>query len=104
MVESSSNSEKLVLVCQFRTCLKDGAAKVLAALQAEEIAGVTVAGCGCLGLCGSGPMVLVSPDEVYYWRVSPEEVPIIVKKHLRGGKPVITMLHPRLHPHPEDFL
>jgi (2Fe-2S) ferredoxin len=74
--------------------------KVLAAFQAEDLPNVSVSECGCMGLCGSGPMVMVAPDNVYYWRVRANEVPAIAEQHLRGGEPIPSMLHPSLHPHP----
>ncbi|WP_017319398.1 (2Fe-2S) ferredoxin domain-containing protein [Mastigocladopsis repens] len=78
-------SPKCVRVCQNRTCRKQGAAKVLAAFEAQAVSGVTVTGCGCLGQCGNGPMVLVLPERVWYSRVHPKEVPLVVEQHLRGG-------------------
>jgi (2Fe-2S) ferredoxin len=87
-----------VLVCQHRTCTKDGAGAVLATLQESEITNVTVEGCGCLGLCGSGPMVVVLPDNVYYWHVTPKKAQVIIKNHLLGNASIPFMMHPRLHP------
>ena len=87
-----------VLVCQHRTCAKDGAAKVLATLQQQEIIKVSVEACGCLGLCGSGPIVVVLPDNVYYWRVTPKKAQTIIEAHLIGNVEIRSMMHPRLHP------
>lgn len=86
-----------VLVCQHRTCKKDGAAKVLATLQQQKIVDVNVEACGCLGLCGSGPIVVVLPDNVYYWRVTPKKVQAIITTHLLGNVEITSMMHPRLH-------
>jgi (2Fe-2S) ferredoxin len=86
-----------VLVCQNRTCAKDGAAKVLATFQQQQVVNVTVEACGCLGLCGSGPMVVVDPDQVYYWHVNPKKVAKIIELHLIGNIPIPEMMHPRLH-------
>jgi (2Fe-2S) ferredoxin len=36
-------------------------------------------------------MVLVLPDEVWYWRVLPEEVGAIAHQHLQLGRPVEAM-------------
>jgi len=88
-----------VLVCQYRTCCKDGAEQVLLALQqAQAIDNVTVEACGCLGLCGSGPMVLVLPDQVYYWQMNPEKAQKVIASHLLANEPITAMMHPRLHP------
>ncbi|AFY74644.1 ferredoxin [Synechococcus sp. PCC 7502] len=97
------NLKREVLVCQHRTCFKDGAAKVLQRFKLEPVDGVMVIGCGCLGLCGSGPIVLVADQQVYYWHVKPQDVPVIVKQHLRGGKVIKSMLHKRLHSDPKEF-
>ncbi|MGC9526894.1 MAG: (2Fe-2S) ferredoxin domain-containing protein [Limnospira sp.] len=82
-----------VMICQNRTCRKQGAAKVLKAFQEREIPGVAIAPSGCLGECGQGPMVLTLPDQVWYDRVRPEEVPAIVERHLRDGQPIEKMIY-----------
>ena len=91
-----SSPTRQVLVCQHRTCAKDGAAQVLATLQQQNIANVSV--CGCLGLCGSGPIVVVLPDNVYYWHVTPKKAQVIIETHLIGNVEIPSMMHPRLHP------
>jgi (2Fe-2S) ferredoxin len=102
---------KTVLVCQNRTCAKQGAAAVLAAFESccpaidptwpaptlPNSSPIEVFGCGCLGQCGNGPMVHVLPEQVWYWRVQPEEVGAIVRQHLIGGCPISAMLYPALH-------
>jgi (2Fe-2S) ferredoxin len=95
--------EKTVLVCQNRTCLKDGSAQVLAALRTYDIPEVTVSGTGCLGQCGSGPMVLVMPEQIWYSRVHYSEVPILAKEHLEENRPVRAMMYPKFHPKPKHF-
>jgi (2Fe-2S) ferredoxin len=97
-------TQKQVYVCMYRTCQKDGSAQVLAALQAQDLPNVIVSECGCMGLCGSGPMVMVAPDDIYYWRVRVSEVAAIAEHHLRGGVPIASMMHPRVHPDPQQFM
>lgn len=89
-------SAQRVLVCQNRTCRKQGAAQVLAAFRDQPVPGDVVES-ACLGQCGNGPMVLVQPDEVWYCGVRPDEVPAVVARHLRGGRPVRGMLYPKFH-------
>src|SRR3982751_2172702 len=43
---------------------------------------------GCLDQCEHGPTVVVYPDTVWYGRVTPDDVPEIVDRHLIGGHPV----------------
>lgn len=96
-IQYQPDISKCVQVCQQRTCRKQGAVEVLAAFQALPVPDVTVTASGCLGQCGNGPMVLVSPDMVWYCRVLPQEVPQLVKKHLLGGQIVKQMLYHRFH-------
>jgi (2Fe-2S) ferredoxin len=88
---------KQVLVCQSRSCRKQGAAAVLAAFKHLSVTEVTVMGSNCLGQCGSGPMVLVMPEQIWYSGVQSSEVPAVVERHLLGGRPVESMLYPKYH-------
>ena len=96
MVESPESSRQ-ILVCQNRSCRKQGAAAVLEAFQASPVTGVTVIGSSCLGECGSGPMVLVTPEQIWYSSVHPSEVPAVIERHLQGRRPVMSMLYPKYH-------
>jgi len=88
-------TDRCVRVCQNRSCRRQGSAKVLAAFQAHPVPGVEVVGSSCLGQCGNGPMVVVTPDQVWYAYVQADEVPAVVKRHLQGGQPVVAMLYHR---------
>lgn len=96
MVESSPSSRR-ILVCQNRSCRKQGSVAVLSAFQTSSVTDITVIGSGCLGECGNGPMVLVMPEQIWYSRVHPSEVPAVVERHLQGGSPVGSMLYPKYH-------
>jgi (2Fe-2S) ferredoxin len=97
MVETPKSSRQ-VMVCQNRSCRKQGAAAVLAAFQSSAVTDVTVIASSCLGQCGNGPMVLVTPDQIWYSDVHPQEVSKVVERHLQGGHPVVSMLYPKYHP------
>ncbi len=86
-----------VLVCQYQNCLERGSAEVLAAFLDRPIPDVTAIGVGCQGQCNMGVTVRVLPDEVWYCRVKPDDVETIVEQHLKQGKPVEALLHPRFH-------
>jgi (2Fe-2S) ferredoxin len=94
---SSDGNLRQVLVCQNRTCRKSNSRKVLEAFLAAPVANVEVKGVGCLGQCGNGPMVLILPDEVWYWRVQPQDVPLLSEQHLRRNSVVFALLYPRFH-------
>jgi (2Fe-2S) ferredoxin len=75
------SSSRVILVCQNRTCRRQGSAKVLAALQASAIADIAVKPTGCLGKCGNGPMVVVLPEQIWYSHVNPEAVPSLMREN-----------------------
>ena len=89
---------RCVLICQHQSCQRQGSIEVLDAFQSLKIEGVTIEACGCQGQCNIGPTVRVTPDEVWYYRVKPQDVPLIVEQHLKQGEPVLDKLNPRIHP------
>jgi (2Fe-2S) ferredoxin len=80
-----------VLVCRYKTCLKQGA-KVSAralkkALKAEKLSDqVMVTKVKCLDQCGRGPIMVVYPDGVWYGGVNAERAGQIVTEHLAEGR------------------
>jgi (2Fe-2S) ferredoxin len=50
----------------------------------------------CLGVCASGPVMVVYPEGVWYAGVTPELLERIVVQHLRDGKPVEEAIFHRL--------
>ena len=88
---------RTVRVCQYQTCRQQGATSVLNAFKKYTSPEISVEPSACLGQCGSGPMVLILPEETWYWHLSPSDVPIIVEQHLRGGQVVLERLYPRFH-------
>jgi (2Fe-2S) ferredoxin len=97
-LENLTHSPRSLLVCHGKSCRKLGAAKVLAAFQAHSIESVKITASSCLGQCGNGVMVLVLPEEIWYWRVQPDEVTTIIDRHLNHGIPIKSMLYPKFHP------
>ena len=89
---------RTVLVCQNVTCRQQGSEKVFAAFRASSPSEIEVESSGCLGQCGSGPMALILPDEIWYCHLHPRDVPAIVEKHLKKGKIVKKNLYPKFHP------
>lgn len=74
-------------------CASAGSRCVLDALYSELGAAgrsndVIVSTCGCLGLCDSGPVMIVYPEETWYVKVTPADVKEIVASHIALGKPV----------------
>ena len=95
--QNSEAQYRSVMVCQHQSCLRNGSAEVLQAFREHKISGVIASGTGCMGQCSSGPTVRVTPDEIWYCRVKPSDVPLIVEEHLKEGKPVEALFNPRIH-------
>ncbi len=74
------------------SCLTRGGGDIFNQLrEAVGQAGLTdikVTYSGCMEPCMVGPVVYVSPDDVWYGGVTPEDVPRIVEQHLRDEEPV----------------
>ncbi|GAA0474237.1 NAD(P)H-dependent oxidoreductase subunit E (plasmid) [Halococcus dombrowskii] len=78
--------EKHVTVCTNQTCATDGSPAVLERLRQEardsDACDVRITRSSCLGRCGDGPMVTVSPDGIWYGGVGTDDVERIVSSHL----------------------
>ncbi|TAM48150.1 MAG: NADH-quinone oxidoreductase subunit NuoF [Acidobacteria bacterium] len=82
-----------MLVCAGGACISCHSIAVAdeleSALAAGGLAGeVRVVRVGCMGLCEAGPLVVVSPDGVYYQKVDREGARRIVAEHLGAGRVV----------------
>ncbi len=86
-----------VLICQHKSCRRFGATAVLAAFQTQTLSNTEIKPVRCLGQCGNGPMVLILPEQTWYWHVLPAEVELISQQHLQGDRPVTALLYPKFH-------
>ena len=84
-------SLKQILVCQNRTCRRQGSLKILSLFQEASVPNISIEGTGCLGQCGNGPIVVVLPEEIWYSHLHPDDVSIILQKHLQNGQSVETV-------------
>lgn len=94
-----NSGDRCIFVCQNNSCQRNNSTAVLRAFEADtkNLIGVKVEASGCLGQCSTGPTVRVTPDEIWYYRVKPDNVSVIVEEHIKGNKPVDVMLNPRIH-------
>lgn len=79
-----------VLVCSGGGCVSADCHAVKEALHrslAEKglTEKVLVSETGCIGTCNLGPVMLVMPEEVFYTRLKPADIPAIVQSHLVEG-------------------
>ncbi|RPI35663.1 MAG: NADH-quinone oxidoreductase subunit NuoF [Nitrospiraceae bacterium] len=81
-----------LMLCAGTGCVASGTMKVKAALQEElkkrgleeEIKLVLT---GCNGYCAEGPVMVVHPDEVFYQKLTVDDVPKLVEEHFLKGRP-----------------
>ena len=82
-----------VLVCKGGDCKKRGSKAVRKALKDELRAeglnrDVRVDSTDCLGFCKHGPNLVVYPGGTWYLGVVEQDVPEVVRSHLKNGEPV----------------
>ncbi|MDW7759801.1 MAG: NADH-quinone oxidoreductase subunit NuoF [Acidobacteriota bacterium] len=87
-----------LLVCAGTGCVSCGAFDVKTALKKEiERRGladeILVVATGCNGFCEKGPIVLVRPDDIFYQRLSVDDIPLLVEEHLIKGRPVARLMY-----------
>lgn len=81
-----------LLMCAGTGCVASGTPKVRDALKAElEKRGladeIKIVLTGCNGFCAEGPVMLVYPDEIFYQKLTVEDIPKLVEEHFLKGRP-----------------
>lgn len=94
-----------VLVCAGAGCISSGCKEVernlLAELESHHLSEeVKVVETGCIGSCDLGPAIVIYPEGVFYQKVKPEDVQLIVEEHLLKGRPVQKLLYKQANGEP----
>ena len=98
-IQSGKDPDRTAIaVCSGAGCAGLSNGRVIAAfekeLDAQGLADkVDLRATGCHGLCELGPNVVIYPEEIYYIRVQPEDVPEIVKATLQGQNVVDRLVY-----------
>lgn len=85
--------ERQLFVCTYGAwCRLEGSEPIRARLkEGVKEAGLAdrlrVTKCGCFGQCGNGPMAVLWPDNVWYSKLTLDDVPALLE-HLKGGPPL----------------
>ena len=87
-----------IAICSGAGCHGLGNGGVIRAFEEEiekhGLAGtVDIRATGCHGMCEQGPNVAIYPEEIYYVKVTPEDVPEIVKQTVQGKKVVDRLVY-----------
>jgi len=65
-------------------------------VKARGLTDILVTKVGCTGQHATGPTVIIHPDGLWYQRVTPDDVPEIIEKHILGGQPVERLINPEM--------
>ncbi len=82
-----------LMLCGGTGCIASGSLKIKEALEEElrkrglqnEII-ITLTGCN--GFCAQGPLMIVHPDDIFYEKLKPQDIPYLVEEHFVKGRPV----------------
>jgi NADH-quinone oxidoreductase subunit F len=97
LLSGRKKSDKIIRVCGGRGCQAYGCQEVKKAFRQElrkqsfktpPILKYT----GCRGFCERGPLVTIQPGNIFYQRVNPEDVPLIVSETVKKGKIIDRLL------------
>ena len=90
--------ELRVMICAGTGCVACNSLKVRERLEAElrdrglsERVKVVITGCN--GFCAEGPIMVVYPEGIFYRKLTPEEIPLVVEEHFIQGHPVEKFLY-----------
>ncbi len=87
-----------VMLCGGTGCIAGGSLKIKNALDAEikkkGLEGeINVVLTGCNGFCAAGPVMTVYPDDVFYEKITLNDIPVIVEEHFIKGRPVERLMY-----------
>jgi len=98
LIAERDPDRRMVSVCAGTGCRVSGSENVIQAFR-EELRNqgldgeVDVLATGCHGFCEQGPVVVVKPQGIFYERVTPADVPEIVRNSVVNGEIVDRLLH-----------
>ncbi len=87
-----------LMLCGGTGCIASGSLKIKEALEEElrrhnlqEEIVITLTGCN--GFCAEGPLMIVHPEEIFYEKLKPEDIPHLVEEHFIKGRPVEKLMY-----------
>ncbi len=89
---------QVVRVCCTTGCRAGGALKIVDGLETELAKTglqdkVLIKKTGCRGFCENGPVVSVEPQNIFYNKVKPQDIPDVISDTLVNGRPVKRLLY-----------
>jgi NADH:ubiquinone oxidoreductase subunit F (NADH-binding)/(2Fe-2S) ferredoxin len=82
-----------IIVCDGVACIRKDSRNIQETIQDELKKrnlqdDVKLVDSGCLGMCESGPVIIVNPGYVMYGNLKTEDIAVIIDEHLVKGQPV----------------
>src|SRR4030067_219393 len=98
LLRQRQQNQTIISVCGGTGCLACGCEAVLGSLRTElKHSGlenkVEIKVTGCPGPCEWGPLMTIYPEKIFYIKVAPRDVPLIVDQTIKGGKVVKKLLY-----------
>jgi len=92
----ANTREKHILVCHGTGCTSSKSTDIInkfrKIIEEKNIDNVRVIQTGCFGLCAKGPIVIITPEDVFYAMVKPEDCEEIIESHILKGEIVERLL------------
>jgi NADH-quinone oxidoreductase subunit F len=98
IIDKREPNRRVVRICCTTGCRAGGALKIADDFS-KELADLSLEGkievkrTGCRGFCENGPVMAIEPDDIFYNKIRPEDVPDIVSETLVHGRPVKRLLY-----------
>lgn len=98
IIVKKGKKKSIVSICTGTCCTSLGSQKIVEKFKIEVRKHnlnnkVEIKETGCLGFCSQGPMAIIFPEEIAYFKIRPEDVVEIVGKTLVGKKVIKSLLY-----------
>ena len=96
--EDDKSDKTHILICGGTGCKASGSDKIKKELEREIKINnlqdkVDVIMTGCFGFCAKGPIINILPDNVFYIKVTKEDVHEIINSHIKNNKIIERLLY-----------
>ncbi|MFC1908178.1 NADH-ubiquinone oxidoreductase-F iron-sulfur binding region domain-containing protein [Chloroflexota bacterium] len=96
--QSRSSKTPLIVIPSGTCCQARGSSEIMdsfqKALEKHSLQNkITVRSTGCGGFCQSEPNIIIYPEEIYYQRISPNDVDEIISETVLGGRIIDKLLY-----------
>ncbi len=97
-LKEDSAYSRIAIVCGGPGCSASGCQTIVACLQQELARNgigkkIKVRTTGCHGFCEQGPLMVIEPENLFYCRLKPEDIPEIVAETLGKGTVIERLLY-----------